>query len=328
MLFAAIVGLLVWAYFAMLSMPGVSHRGPLPALTGRQEALARELRRDVTALAGEIGPRNVMHAAQLAEAAAFIAERLAAVGLDVERQIFEVHGTACANLWVEIAGGDAVDEIVIVGAHYDTSGPSPGANDNGSGVAATLALARRFADARPDRTLHFVFFVNEEPPYFQAADMGSVRYAQACRDRGEEIVAMLSLETIGWYADEPETQRYPPPLSFAYPSTGDFIAFVGNFGSRRLVRTCVKEFRRAAAFPCEGGAPPGLIPGVGWSDHWSFWQAGYEGVMVTDTALFRYPHYHQTTDTPDRLSYDRMARVVSGLGVVVEMLAGVDQPAP
>jgi hypothetical protein len=107
-----------------------------------------------------------------------------------------------------------------------------------------------------------------------------------------------------------------------YPATGNFIAFVGNYGSRRLVRQVVGSFRRQAEFPSEGGAVPGFLPGIGWSDHWSFWQEGYPALMVTDTAPFRYPHYHRVTDTPDKLDYDRTARVVSGLEAVVRELAG------
>jgi hypothetical protein len=152
--------------------------------------------------------------------------------------------------------------------------------------------------------------------------MGSVRYARWCREQDEDIVAMLSLETIGYYSEAPGSQKYPPPLGLLYPSKGDFIGFVGNVRSRRLVRRCVGTFRASVAYPSEGGAPPGWIPGIGWSDHWSFWQSGYPGVMVTDTAPFRYPHYHAVTDTPDKLDYDRMVRVVTGLEGVVATLTG------
>ncbi|MCI0362486.1 MAG: M28 family peptidase, partial [Phycisphaerales bacterium] len=198
------------------------------------------------------------------------------------------------------------------------------ANDNGSGVAATLALARAFAESKPDRTLRFVLFANEEPPYFQTENMGSLVYAKRCRERGENTVAMLSLETIGYYSDAPGSQTYPiKPIGWVYPTTGNFIGFVGNYNSRKLVRQAIKSFRAHAQFPSEGGALPGWIPGVGWSDHWAFWQAGYPAIMLTDTAPFRYPHYHSIHDTPDKLDYDRMARVVDGLRPVVADLAGI-----
>ncbi|MHC5024943.1 MAG: M28 family peptidase, partial [Planctomycetota bacterium] len=227
------------SYVMMIRMPGTSHRGPLPPLTAEQAALADELRQDVEAIAGDIGPRHVFSPRELADAASYLQTALRDAGYAVERQTFDVSDVACANLVVEVAGAAAADEIVVVGAHYDTVEGSPGANDNTSGVAATLALARRFAGTAPDRTLRFVLFVNEEPPFFQTADMGSVRYARRCRDRGERVVGMLSLETIGCYSDEPGSQRYPFPMGLVYPSTGNFIGFVGNVGSRRLVRRCV-----------------------------------------------------------------------------------------
>lgn len=187
--------------------------------------------------------------------------------------------------------------------------------------SATLALARRFADRQPARTVRFVLFVNEESPYFQTEAMGSLVYARECRQRGDNIVAMFSLETIGYYSDRPGSQQYPWPLSAVYPSTGNFIAFVGNIASDHLVKQVVESFRRHAQFPSEGGALPGVIPGVGWSDHWSFWQAGYPALMVTDTAPFRYAHYHSAEDAPDKLDYESTARVVVGLDTVLDEMA-------
>ncbi len=170
-----------------------------------------------------------------------------------------------------------------------------------------------------------MWFVNEEPPYFQSAQMGSWVYAKACHDRDENVVAMISLETIGYYSDAPNSQHYPFPFGLLYPSTADFIAFVGNTASRALVRETVASFRRHAQFPSEGAAVPGWITGVGWSDHWAFWQEGYPALMVTDTAPFRYPHYHDSTDTPDKLDYERFARVVDGLAGVVGDLADAER---
>jgi len=198
---------------------------------------------------------------------------------------------------------------------------SPGANDNGSGVAGVLALARAWAKREPSRTIRFVAFVNEEPPFFQTDLMGSLVYAKHCRDRGDKIVAMFSLETMGCYSSEKGSQKYPFPFGLFYPSHGDFIAFVGNTSNGDLVRGSVKTFRAQASFPSEGGAIPGNLPGVGWSDHWAFWQAGYPAIMVTDTAPFRYPYYHTAQDTPDKVDCDQLARVVDGLSKVLEELA-------
>jgi hypothetical protein len=148
--------------------------------------------------------------------------------------------------------------------------------------------------------------------------MGSRVHAARARQRGDDIVAMFSLETIGYYSDTPGSQQYPPPFSLLYPDRGNFIGFVGDLSSRALVRSSIRTFRETTPFPSEGLAAPRFVKGVGWSDQWAFWQEGYPGIMITDTAPFRYPHYHEPTDTPDRLDYNRMARVVAGLRRVVE----------
>jgi Zn-dependent M28 family amino/carboxypeptidase len=305
-----------------LRMPGRSHRGPLPAMMPEQEAIEREIRRDVEHLAGNIGERNVHRPAELKAAETFLSRELEQMGYTVRRESYEVLSVPCTNIEVEIAGSETPGDIVIVGAHYDSVVGSPAANDNASGVAATLALARRFAGRQTACTLRFVMFVNEEPPWFWTEEMGSLVYAKACRSRGENVVAMLTPETIGCYSDEAGSQRYPMPMSLFYPDTGDFIGFVGMYEARALVTRCVKIFRERCQFPCEGAALPSIIPMVGASDHWSFWRQGYPALMITDTAPFRYAHYHMPSDTPDKLDYARMARVVSGLLAVVEDLAG------
>ncbi len=308
-------------WLTMIRMPGESYQDPLPPLTGEERSLERELRTSVNALAGDIGERNLFTYDKLVTAADYIGAALAGYGYEVHRQGYEVSGKVCENLEVEIAGTRRPDEIVLIGAHYDSVMGSPGANDNATGVAAVLALARAFVGTPTSRTLRFVAFVNEEPPFFQTGRMGSWVYAKRSRQRGEHIVAMLSLEMLGYYSDEPGSQRYPFPLSFFYPSRGNFIGFVGNVRNRRLVRQVVEAFRGHARFPSEGGALWGLLPGIGWSDHWAFWKEGFPAIMVTDTALFRYPAYHLPSDTPEQVRYDHMARVVSGLERVVRDLA-------
>jgi Zn-dependent M28 family amino/carboxypeptidase len=316
-------------WVTMIRMPGASYQGPLPPLTAPEAGLRDELRRDVEALAGEIGERHVLVPRNLERAAAYVEAALAAAGYPVRRQSYEVGAGALPvpggprpvhNLEVERPGAARAAEIVVVGAHYDTVLGSPGANDNGSGTAALLALARRFAGRAPARTVRFVAFVNEEL-FFQRPEMGSLVYARALRQRGDRVVTMLSLETIGYYSDRPGSQGYPPPLGLLYPSAGNFVGFVGNVGSRAQVREAIAAFRRHARFPSEGAAIPPVVPGPSWSDHWAFWQAGYPGVMVTDTAPYRYPWYHAPGDTPDKLDYERLARVVAGLEAMLADLA-------
>jgi hypothetical protein len=151
--------------------------------------------------------------------------------------------------------------------------------------------------------------------------MGSRRYVRLIRDRGESVAGMFSLETIGYYSDLRGSQQYPPPLGLFYPDTGNFIGFVANLSSRAWLRDALGAFRRHARFPSEGVAAPAFIPGIDWSDHRSFWEAGYPALMITDTALFRYPHYHLPSDTPDKLDYPALARVVTGLDGMLRDLA-------
>jgi Zn-dependent M28 family amino/carboxypeptidase len=316
-LFSVLAVLVVGCWWTMIRMPLRSFRGPLPPLSAQQTALRDELRAHVEMLGGKVGERNVFRTAGLKAAVRYIEETFTNAGFKVQRQSFTVSGELCHNLEVEIPGTTHPAEIIVIGAHYDSVAGVPGANDNGSGTAAVLALAKSPALQKPARTLRFVAFVNEEPPFFQTNGMGSTVYANRCRERGEKVVAMLSLETIGFYRDEKGSQKYPFPLALFYPSRGNFLAFVGNTSNASLVRRCIKTFRSQAKFPSEGGALPGTLPGIGWSDHWSFWQAGYPAIEITDTAIFRDPNYHQETDTPDKLDYDRMARVVDGLEKVI-----------
>ena len=308
---------LLW-WFGM-RMPGTNTSTAAP-LSAAEVALRAELVADVQTLAGEIGERNILRYSQLNAAADFIEASFSRAGLRPRRDTYELDGRACHNIEAEIRG--ARPEIVVIGAHYDSVFGSPGANDNGSGAAALLALARRFAGRPAGQTLRFVAFVNEEPPYFQTGQMGSLVYARRCKARGDRISAMISLETIGYFSDAPGSQTYPSlGIGAFYPTTGNFIGFVGNVRSRGLLRRAIALFRQQAKLPSEGAALPSFIPGVGWSDQWAFWQEGYPAIMITDTAPFRYPHYHAATDLPDKLDYDRFALVVSGVQKMIEQLA-------
>lgn len=315
------LGLLFAGMRYMTDMPGHPHAGALPPLTADEILLRDRLKRHVAVLAGEIGERHQGRHPALEAAARHVEQSLRAAGYRVTAQTYEVAGKAARNIEAELPGISVRDEIVLIGAHYDTVAGSPGANDNASGVAALLEIARLLAGQQLKRSVRLVAFTHEEPPYFYTEDMGSRRYARQARARGDHIVAMLSLETIGYYTDTPGSQHYPLPFGLTYPDAGNFIAFVGNLKSRDLVQNCVHSFRSHAAFPAEGLAAPGWMGGVHWSDHWSFWAEGYPALMVTDTALFRYPHYHAPSDTPDQLDYDRLARVVAGLARVVQDLA-------
>jgi Zn-dependent M28 family amino/carboxypeptidase len=312
--------LAVFCWIHMIRMPGENFHGTPPPLMPNEQRLREELIARVHKLGSEIGERNIRRYGQLKAAESYIESQFQRAGWKVRRDEYEVAGRTCANIEAELPG--KTPDIVLVGAHYDSVLGAPGANDNGSGVAAVLALARRFNASPNARTLRFVAFVNEEPDFFQTNQMGSYVYAKRCHERGDQIKVMISLETIGYFTDAPGSQRYPMFLfNLLYPRTGNFIGFVGNTASRELVREAISVFRTHAQIPSEGAAVPEMVKGVGWSDQWSFWQFGYPAIMVTDTAPFRYPHYHRATDTPDKLNYEAMTRVVSGMEAVIAHLA-------
>ena len=319
-----LIGALVygWRWFRDgVQMPGKSHAGPLDPLDPYQARLRDNLKAHVEMLAGTIGERNMQHSDALNKAADYIRQTLESREYQVSEDTYDVGGQKLRILYATLPGGKNPTQPFVVGAHYDSVTGSPGANDNASGVAAVLELARILKTDIPGRPIVLAFFPNEEPPYFQTKDMGSLRFARGFHQGIEHFQGMISIETIGYYSDQPGSQKYPSFISSMYPSTGNFIGFVGDTKSREMLKTAITEFRLKTHFPAEGASLPGSIDGIGWSDHWSFWQIGVPAIMVTDTAPFRYPYYHQASDTPDKLDYDRMARVVLGLKRVVLKLA-------
>jgi Zn-dependent M28 family amino/carboxypeptidase len=318
----AIIPLVILAgIWFVTGMPGSTWSGPLPPLTDKEQLIHDNLKRHVEELAGRIGERNVWRPEAMAAAAGYLRTTLEDTGYVVNVQPIASRGQTVNNIEAILPGHGAAEEIIVVGAHYDSVADSPGADDNASGVAAMLELARLLAGTALPRTVRFVAFANEEAPFFYGDEMGSNLYAASAQAQGERIEAMLSLETVGYYTDQPGSQGYPFPFSLFYPDTGNFIGFVGNLSSRPLVRKAVGAFRASTAFPSEGVAAPSGIEGIHWSDHWSFWEAGYPAIMVTDTAPFRYPYYHTSMDTPGQLDYTGLARVTSGLAEVVGVLA-------
>ncbi len=287
---------------------------------------SERLREIIVHLSQTIGERNLTKPKKLNETADYIQKSLESQGYSIERQPFQVSGYECNNLIAEVVGNDKPKEIVLVGAHYDSARGTPGANDNGSGLAALLVIAQQMRGKQFPRTIRFVAFSNEEPPYFQRdGQMGSMVYAKACRQRRDDLKMVLSLETMGYFTDAPDSQKYPPLLAAMYPSTGNFIGFVSDIKSRPQLTAAVKCFRKHCTVDAQSASLPSELQGVGWSDHWSFWQEGYMGLMVTDTALFRYPHYHAPTDTVDKIEFVRYAQVVDGLAKMIADFANVQE---
>ncbi len=313
---------LALTWWILIRMPGRSHRDTLPPLSSEEREAAQRMHADLEVLTVDIGPRHLRgRDAQLARTADWLGERLRDLGYEPTRERFDVEGQEICNIVAERRGQDSGGGIVIIGAHYDTVPGSPGANDNGSAVVVALELARSFARRESALGLRFVFFANEEAPWFGTPAQGSWVHAQGCSARGKRVTAMICLECLGFYVDSPNSQRYPPLLERLYPSTGDFVAFVGNLASRRLVHRVVRGFRAAATFPSQGlVGTETLLRDITRSDHLPFWRHGIPALMVTDTADFRYPYYHTALDLPEHVDCESLARIVSGLETVIAEL--------
>jgi Zn-dependent M28 family amino/carboxypeptidase len=222
------------------------------------------------------------------------------------------------NIEAELKGKEAPEEIIVIGAHYDTVYGSPGADDNATGVAALLEIARLMADSVQGRTLRLVAFANEETSNDGSNEtMGSYLYARECHGCGDKIVGMISLEMLGVYFDTPGSQVYPAPFKWFYPNVGNFIGFVGDIPSRDFVLKCIASFRRQCQFPSEGVAAPPFLRDANRSDHWGFWQFGYAALMLTDTSNFRNTLYHTDKDLPEIINFERLARLTHGLVLMI-----------
>ncbi len=307
----------VWFPFciAMMLPPGAAGGGG-PDLAADPAAL----RRTVADLTSIDPPRNYRHPASLDRAADRIRDALLALRLPAEDRPFRVDGRTYRNVVASVRPD--LPARIVVGAHYDVCGDQPGADDNASAVAGLLEAARLVASRRERLAFRvdFAAYCLEEPPFFGTRHMGSRHHAAALRGEGAEVRAMICLEMIGYFTDVPGSQRFPAGfMRLFYPDTGNFIAVVGNPRSRRLVRE-VKASIGEAQIPVESLAAPAWVPGVGLSDHSSFWKHGYPAVMVTDTAFYRNPHYHRVTDTIDTLDFERMAQVVRGVAWAVLQL--------
>ncbi len=313
---------LLWFLIYMTKMPGNSYPGEFYPLSEKERILSDQLKSHVFKLAEDIGERNIRNYNALEASADYIEKIMTDMGLKTTSQEYKVQDKIVRNIEAEISGTTSPGRIFVIGAHYDTVPGSPGANDNASGIAAILEIARLLLNEKPGCTVKIVAFANEEPPFFRTKNMGSLVYAIQSHKKKEQIEGMISIETIGYYSEIKGSQKYPFPLNFFYPNTANFIGFVGNISSRQLVRKCIFSFRQNTPFPSEGVAALGLITGISWSDHWAFWKKGYSAIMITDTAFFRYGQYHTSEDTPEKIDYDRMARAVLGISHVIKELAG------
>ncbi len=272
-------------------------------------------------LSSDIGERNFSKYQNLEKAGEYIFKEFKSYGYPVKEQTYYLEGKPFKNIIAIKEGKRFPKRIIVVGAHYDSVIGSKGADDNASGVAGLLELARALSKVDLNKTVEFVAFVNEEPPLFMTEDMGSLRYVKEAKEGSREIVGMLCLESIGYYSDEKNSQQYPFGFGLFYPDRGNFIAFVSNLNSKPLLDRVVKEFRKNSKLHSEYlVAPIILTPAISFSDNYSFWRYGYKAIMVTDTAFYRNPYYHTYSDTFERLDYESILKLVKGLyGVLLKL---------
>jgi hypothetical protein len=275
----------------------------------------------VHALSVIIGSRSIQEYGKIQESELYIRTFLEKQGISFALQGYDHEGKRYNNIIVTLDGLSHREESVIIGAHYDTTFETPGADDNASAVAVLLELCHTLKDYRPQRTLKMIFFVLEEPPSFMTPAMGSFVYAQRARDRGERIYGMISLEMVGYFNEAEGSQAFPVPgLQWIFPDRGNFIGVVGNVHSRELTLAVAEALEAGSTLPVEHLVALPFIPGIGLSDHGSFWKMGFRAVMVTDTAFYRNPNYHSSKDTIETLRFDKMSQLVSGMVHVVEFL--------
>lgn len=299
--------------------PAVS---PLPALTEEEREMEERLRATVKHFASEIGDRNIEQSWNLASATDDLATSLEKTGYDVQRQGIVAGDAVVQNVIVHVAGGEHGGQVIVVGAHFDTFQGTPGADDDGSGVAAVMELARTFQAKKGKRALHLGFFVNGEAPYLRTEQMGSLVYAKWLKGQGLEVKGMLSLDGLGAYSDAPPARPYPDGIVPPYPAKSDFVAIVGNEASRPLLEQVTTSMQHGSV-PVIGTVLGEEHPLAQGSDQWAFWKLGAPALLVTDVAEYRYKEHHQKTDLPDKLDYDRLTRVVSALKrTVAELVEG------
>jgi len=310
------VAFLFFSYWYMMECEGNWRGEPLEKkMRTELVEIKKSIESDIEYLQN-LGPRNSENETnykQLRQCEEWIRQRWESQGYVVKKHTFLIREREYSNLEIEIKGFTQPSEIIIISAQYDTLPDSPGANNNGSGIAILFQLSHLLRKHHPERTLRLLNFVNEEDPFFGTEMMGSFHYAKRCRQQGGDIRVMLSLDALGVYKDEPGSQRLPFPFSLFYPDRGNFLAFIGNLASRKYMIETTKGFKKGSSFPIQAGVAPEWAKGAAWSDHSSFWKFGYPGIMVTDTGGFRSAYHTTKEDTIEKLNFEAMSRIVIGI---------------
>jgi hypothetical protein len=305
------VGLLclLLAAWAIITQPLFSHspvRNDIPPVD------SSKLETHVRTISEKMFPRDPGHQENLDRVAEYIRHAFASANGIVSDQPFDVKGKTYRNIIADF--GPETREMIIVGAHYDAVEDTPGSDDNAGGIAGLLELAGLLGKTKPARRVELVAYTLEEPPYFGTKFMGSAVHAESLKRQNKSVHLMISLEMIGCFSDVPGSQEMPSSLIKPfYPNRGDFIAVVGKIGHGGIVRRVKRAMRSASNLPVYSLNAPRFLPGIDFSDHVNYWDAGYKALMITDTAFYRNARYHTIKDTPDTLDYRRMTRVIQGV---------------
>lgn len=294
-------------------------------MPGDRDTIEANLRLHVDRLAGLIGPRTLRKPKTIQATIGYLEAQWSEMGYFCEQECYDADGDEATNLVIENRGSKHSDEVVLLGAHYDTVFSTPGADDNASAVAVMLEVSRLLRDCIGKRTARYVAFACEEPPYFHTGAMGSQHHARSSKERGDNIVGMLCLEMVGYYCLTEGSQSIPPGIPKwmhrFFPRRGNFLAAVGNLASWKLCWRFRQGFKKGTRrMPLFSMCLPEKIHEIRLSDNSSFWDQDYPALMLTDTSYLRNPHYHQATDTPETLDYPRMTEVTLGVAAAMRKL--------
>jgi Zn-dependent M28 family amino/carboxypeptidase len=277
-----------------------------------QQASSENLKAHVNALASGPESRNYKNIKALNNAAEYVKQELQKYTQNVQEQPYTVNGTIYKNIIALF--GDPSKERIVIGAHYDVCGDQPGADDNASGVAGLLELARLFKDAQSKYCIELVAYTLEEPPFFRTENMGSYIHARSLKDQGVKVKGMICLEMIGYFDDRKGSQSYPVGLmKLFYGSRGNYISIVKQFGQGSFGRKFKRKFKHSRFIQTKTVTAPAFIPGIDFSDHLNYYRFDYKALMVGDTAFYRNARYHEATDKPETLNYEKMAGVVNAV---------------
>ncbi|MBN1501304.1 MAG: M28 family peptidase [Spirochaetes bacterium] len=278
------------------------------------EKLVDNLYSHVSFLVSGEGPRNNNNTESLNSVSEYIKQEFIKSGYSAEFQEYEAGGKLFRNVICSYGNQDL--PVIVLGAHYDVFGNFPGADDNASGIAGLIEIARITAENKPELNyrIEFTAYSTEEPPFFGTVNMGSAVHAGNLFKNNAKVKLAIVLEMIGYFSENENSQQYPAGImKLFYPNKGNFIAVVGRPADKKYINSVKKTLKQKSTLSVKTLSAPSFVKGIDFSDHRNYWKYGYNAIMITDTAFFRNPNYHKKTDTIDTLDFNRMAEVVKGV---------------